>query len=266
MSDNAPAAGPGLAHIEQGRGAPVVLLHAFPLSGAMWRATLDRFAPSARVLAPDLPGFGRSPRLTPPSIAGMAAGVLAWLDRLGLGEPIVLGGLSMGGYVAFEVLRQAPRRVRALGLFSTRAEADAPEQRAARAALITRIRGQGVAAALSGMPPKLLGGTTLRDQPMLVEQVQRWVGEAGADAVTDALQAMADRCDATDLLPRVSCPALVIAGAEDSLIPAAAAEGMAQRIPRATLAVLPAAGHLANLEQPAAFHDALGRFLGVLVA
>ena len=249
-----------LAHVEQGRGAPVVLLHAFPLSGAMWAATLEALAPVARALAPDLPGFGRSPRLPRPSIAGMAAAVLAWMDQVGVAQA-ALCGLSMGGYVAFELMRQAPRRVRALGLCSTRAVADTPEQRAARLALIDRVHAQGARSILAGTVPKLLGQTTLRSNPALVEQVGGWVSQADAGGVIDALQAMADRRDAADLLPGILVPALVVAGEEDALIPVAAAQTMAQRLARATLTSIPAAGHLVNLEQPAAFHAALTQFL-----
>ena len=253
-----------LAHREAGAGAPIVLLHAFPLSGAMWQETLTQCGLRARVLAPDLPGFGRSARAAAPSIGGMADAVLEWLDETGVREPVVLGGLSMGGYVAFELVRRAADRVRALVLCSTRATADTPEQRQGRRSLISRIEREGLSAALAGMLPKLLGPTSLQASPRLVEQVRGWIGQADRDGIVDALRAMADRRDATATLPSLRCPALVVAGGEDALILPAAAEAMARALPAASLEVIPQAGHLVNLEQPARFHGALSRFLSAV--
>ena len=253
-----------LHHAEQGTGAPLVLLHAFPLTHAMWDA--ERAGSAAwRILTPDLPGFGRSPRLREPSIIGMAEAVLAWLDHLGIREPIVVGGLSMGGYVALELVQRAPERVRGLGLFSTRATADTPEQRQARAALIEQVRQRGAAAALAGMRSKLLGPTTLGTNPAAVEQVTEWVGRADAGGVSDALRAMAERRDHTELLPAIACPALIVAGTEDAVVPPSASEAMARQLPRSTFVVIPGAGHLVNLEQPTRFHQALAGFLRGLV-
>ena len=250
-----------LAYSEQGRGAPLVLLHAFPLSRAMWQETLERVAPFARAIAPDLPGFGLSLRQPKPLIRSMAAAVLELLDELGLREPVILAGLSMGGYVAFEVVRQAPARVKALGLFSTRAAPDSPEQRAARMALVERIRREGFPPSMPVLLPRLLGETTRASRPAAVERVMQLMRMAHPDGVIDALLAMANRADSTMLLASIPCPTLVVSGAEDTVIPLADATAMAQHLPAAELEIIPEAGHLVNLEQPGLFHAALERWL-----
>ena len=249
---------------ERGRGSALVLLHAFPLSHVMWDAELERFSAIAHVIAPDLYGFGRSPRMPTPSIAAMAAGVVGMLDELGVREPVTLVGLSMGGYVAFEILRQAPGRGGALGVFSTRATADSPQQRDGRFQLIDRIRRDGWGAVGPTLPAKLLGRSTLEHKEDLVRLVSALVQQADPEGVCDALRAMAERGDSTPLLTSIRCPTLVVAGAEDATIPVTDMETMAKAIPKASLAVIQQAGHLVNLEQPAPFHDIVEQWLGLL--
>jgi pimeloyl-ACP methyl ester carboxylesterase len=242
-----------LAHAEAGTGAPVVLLHAFPLSRAMWQADAARLASMARVVLPDLPGFGGSPRLAHPSITGMAAALAALLDVLKIQEPVILGGLSMGGYVALEFIRQCPGRVKALGLFSTRASADSPQQREGRMALIGQLEAAGVGLLMTSSVPKLVGRTTQATRPAVLAHIERLVRAASREGVSDALRAMAERPDARTLLAGIRCPVLVIAGDEDALIPAQESRAMAQAIPGAKLEIIPQAGHLVNLEQPEMF-------------
>ncbi len=250
-----------LAYDDEGRGIPLVLLHAFPLSRMMWEAERTAFARSCRVVIPDLPGFGRSPRQAAPSISQMASSVLTLLDDLGVREPAIVAGLSMGGYVAFEIVRQAPHRVRALGLFSTRAVPDNPEQRGRRLKAAERIRQEGVQPFATSILPNLLGRTTRAQRPELVERLAVQSVRNDPDGVVDALLAMAQRQDSTDLLPFIRCPVMVIAGDEDALIPVAQAEDMRRRIPGATLEVIRQAGHLVNVEQPEAFQAVFGRWV-----
>ncbi len=250
-----------LHYIEQGSGVPLVLFHAFPLSGAMWHGEMKQLHPLVRVIAPDLPGFGSSARLPQPSIAGMAQAVATLLDRLNIREPALIAGLSMGGYVAFEFLRQFPTRVKALGLFSTRAAADSPQQRQGRLNLIERLKKEGIEVLIQSTLPKLLGPTTMRNQPTLVSQVEQAIRQATVEGITDALQAMADRRDSGSLLAGIACSTLVMAGAEDTLIPAQEGEGMAKSIPGARLEIIPQAGHLMNLEQPDTFQSVIGSWI-----
>ena len=237
--------------VSKGAGPPVVLLHAFPLSGAMWNAQLRPLSRQARVIVPDLPGFGRSPRLATPSIAGMAQALARLLDDLDVREPAVVAGLSMGGYVALEFWRQYPERVRALGLLSTRAGADSAPQRRTRAQLARDVRAHGVAPLARAMAPKLVSPATRRRRPEVVRRL-RWLMRANRPGgVADALSAMAQRRDSTPLLRRIRVPVLIVAGLDDAVIPVEEARRMRRAIRTAVLHVLPRAGHLLNLEQPA---------------
>ncbi|MBI3322888.1 MAG: alpha/beta fold hydrolase [Candidatus Omnitrophica bacterium] len=251
-----------LAHQSAGEGIPFLLFHAFPLSSAMWAAEIPRLAHRCRVVAPDLPGFGGSPRQEKPSIAGMAQEAAALLDHLGIREPVVAGGLSMGGYVTFEYLRQFPERVRALALISTRAAADTPEARAKRLKAVEEIRAKGLEAFSRAVLPNLVGKTTLSSRPEVCRRVTELILANRPEGVADALLAMAARRDSADLLELIRVPTLVVAGDEDTFIPVDEARALQGRIRGCRLEVIPQAGHLVNLEQPARFQQALEQFLG----
>jgi 3-oxoadipate enol-lactonase len=208
---------------------------------------------------PDLPGFGRSPRLSKPSIAGMAQALARLLDELDVREPAVVAGLSMGGYVALEFWRRYPERVRGLGLLSTRAGADSPKQRRTRAQVARDVRAHGLAPLARSMGPKLLSPATLRRRPGVVRALRRMILSNRKGGVADALQAMAGRRDSMPLLGRIRVPALIVAGADDVVIPASEARLMRRAIRGAVLNVLPNAGHLLNLERPADVNRLLGR-------
>ena len=240
---------------------PVVLVHAFPLSHAMWQAQVEALAPQFRVIVPDLPGFGGSARQVKPSISQMAQEIAALLDQQKITEPVFIGGLSMGGYVVFEFLRQFPQRVRGLGFFSTRAAADTAEAREGRLKTAQKIQAEGLQSFSKVILPKLLGKTTMESNPAVVRQVTDLILASKPEGVADALLAMADRRDSTDLLGAVRVPTLVVAGEQDSFIPPAEAEAMARAIPGAQLHVIKEAGHLLNLEQPAPFQQLLTQFL-----
>lgn len=247
-------------YLEAGGGWPVVLLHAFPLSADMWQPQLERVPDGWRFLAPDLRGFGPAATDAAATLADMASDVGGWLDRLHI-DNAVIGGLSMGGYVTLALFRLAPERFDALILANTKATADTAEGRAARDRMSALVRTGGAAAVADQMIPKLLGATTQATRPDLASQVRRLIEANGAAGLDGAIHAMRDRADATDLLPRLGRPALVLAGEEDELIPVAEADRMARQLSRSQLVVLPQSGHLANLETPLVFSDALANFL-----
>ena len=244
-----------------GKEISVVLIHAWPLSSEMWARQAEGLQKIARVILPDLPGFGRSPRQARPSIPGMAEAVAQLLDSLKIKEPVFIGGLSMGGYVALEFLRQFPQRVRGLGLFSTRAAADTPEARARRMQTIQQIRSDGLKAFSEKVILNLLGETSVRTKPEVVRHVKEMILTNQAEGVTDALLAMAERRDSTDLLKSIKCPTVVIAGEEDTFIPLKEAESFAKQIPGVQFHAIKKAGHLANLEAPDIFQALLEKFL-----
>ncbi|SHG02983.1 Pimeloyl-ACP methyl ester carboxylesterase [Streptoalloteichus hindustanus] len=244
--------------IDNGIGRALVLLHAFPVDAGMWDAVRAPLAEHVRVVTPDQRGLGRTPLADgaehpPPDLDAVAGDVLRLLDDLGL-ERAVLGGCSMGGYVAMAVLRRAPERVAGLVLASTRASADGEEQRATRLAAAARAEADGTAGWLAdAMLPNLLGVTSRDERPEVVATVRSLVERQPASGVAWAQRAMAARPDSSDLLRATRVPALVLAGAEDRLMPPEVARGLADLLPNSELAVLPRSGHLAPVETPDAF-------------
>lgn len=250
-----------LAYESSGQGIPLVFIHAFPLSSRMWGSLVKGLGPRVKVIAPDLPGFGQTPSQAKPSIPEMAQEVARLLDSLMVKEPVMIAGLSMGGYVAFEFLRRFPNRVRGLGLFSTRPGTDTPQAREKRLKTARDIRDAGLEPFATTILPNLVGKTTLERKPDLVHEIKHMILSNSREGVACALLAMADRRDSTDLLATIKCPTLIIAGREDSLIPFSEAETMHSKILNSRLHIIEKAGHLANLEQPAEFQKILENFL-----
>jgi 3-oxoadipate enol-lactonase len=239
-----------------------VFLHAFPLNAEMWRAQLAAAPAGWRMIAPDYRGFGQCPafEMAAARMNDLAGDVIDLLDHLEIAQVVVVG-CSMGGYVAFELLASAPSHVSGLVLVDTRAGADTDEGKAGRRKMLEMVDTGGSAAVADQMTPKLLGATTQRQQPDLVKQVHRMITAANPAAIRMAITAMMERKDMTPLLPGIAVPTLVVAGAEDTLIPPAAIDDLHNSITRSGLATIELAGHLPSLEQPAAFDAALSRFL-----
>src|SRR5215213_8335221 len=210
-----------MSYRDLGEGDPLILLHAFPLNGRMFESQMRAFSGGHRVVAPDYPGFGRSPR-TPaqPDVHYYAEGVLSLLDRLHF-ERVILGGVSMGGYVAFECMRLFPERVSALVLANTRPESDPEEMREIRNEIALSVAKEGV----------------------------------------EALGAMRERPDSRPLLGEINVPTLVIGGEEDGISSPEIIGDMAAKIPGARRLTIPNTAHLSNLEAPEKFNAALSDFL-----
>ncbi|MBX6364070.1 MAG: alpha/beta fold hydrolase, partial [Gemmatimonadetes bacterium] len=210
---------------ESGRGEAVLLVHGFPLSSALWEEQLRAVPDGWRFIAPDLPGFGAS-RLDaagPLTMDGLAYRLVTLLEELGLRRAVVCG-LSMGGYIALALWRRHPARVRALVLANTRASADTPSARATRLEDAARVRREGTAALIESMIPRLLPEATRRQKPDLVERLRAMMRAASPEAVAAALEGMAERPDSTPMLHTIEVPALVVAGADDAIIPLADAQ------------------------------------------
>ena len=244
----------------RGEGAAVLFVHGFPLDRTMWRhqvAALGRW----KRIAPDLRGVGAS---TAPaegySMTRYADDLVAVLDALGVRQTAVCG-LSMGGYIVFELLRRHPDRVKAIILADTRAEADSAEAKRARDELAALALAQGQDAVAARLLPKLLGRSTHSAQPEVVGQVREMIRRVSVPGMVGALRAMRDRFDSTETLRAVLVPTLVLVGSEDQIVTPAAAQAMATRVPGAHFAIIPAAGHLPPLEQPLATGRVLTDFL-----
>jgi pimeloyl-ACP methyl ester carboxylesterase len=250
---------------EAGAGRPLVLLHAFPLSAAMWLDQREGLADGCRVITPDLRGFGGSPLgADEPDLAEMADDVAALIDRLGY-DRVVLGGLSMGGYVAMAFVRQHPQRLAGLVLADTKAGADTPAAAANRERIAAAVLADHNSTVLvDEVLPALVGPTTVTSRALVHGRVRGLVQSAPAHAVAWAQRAMARRPDSTADLAWVDVPTLVIVGEEDTLTPLAEAEAMAAAVPAARLVRIPGAGHLSAVEAPAEFNAAVRSFLAGL--
>jgi 3-oxoadipate enol-lactonase len=239
----------------------LVLLHAFPLNARMWEGQLALADRGWRVVAPQLRGVDGATADPPAaSMDDYAGDVIDLLDALHI-KTAVVGGLSMGGYVAFALLRHAARYVQGLILADTRPQADTPEAVEGRKKLLKIVEEHGPSAVADQMLPKLLGETTQKTRPEVVERVRSLVLANSADAIAGAIRALMSRPDSTPLLASIHVPTLIIVGDQDGVTPRPLAEDMHRAIPGSELVVIQGAGHLTNLEAPAAFTDALARFL-----
>lgn len=247
-----------LSFVEAGSGRPVVLLHAFPLHREIFAEQLAALAGRARVITPDLRGFGASPGPgdEPPSIDVLADDVVALLDRLGI-DSCILGGLSLGGYVTMNILRRFPERVSGAILMDTKGGADDDEARATRARIAAAVLEQGTRA-LRPMLDGLLGETTRRDRPEVVRRVTGWLDGASPASVAWAQKAMAERPSSLDVFAEVTVPSFVVVGEQDTISPHDEALAIAQAFePPVPVYVIPEAGHLSSVENPESVTGAL---------
>lgn len=244
-------------------GDPIVLLHPFPLDADYWAPQLAEPPAGWRLVAPDLRGFGpEAPPGPAVSIDDYARDVLDLLDRLAI-DRAVIAGVSMGGYVAFALLRRAPDRVRALVLANTRMDADPPEGRAAREKMLALLAREGSAGVAREMP-KLLGETTERERPEVKDALRARIEATPAAAMEAAVRAMMARPDSAATAAAFGGPALIVSGDEDALTPPPLQRAMHAAMAGSALETIPGAGHLASLERPEAFNRVLQRFLHTL--
>ncbi len=234
------------------KGMPVVLIHGFPMSGAMWEPQLEALK-AYRVLIPDLRGFGATPLVAPWMLEHSASDILETIP----GKAVFVG-LSMGGYIALRIAEAAPERVSALVLCDTRAEPDANENKIKRAAAIDFVRANGVDAFLA---PFLKDAVTA---PKAAEFLRGVAAKASPEAVMAALVALAARPDAAPGLSKIKVPTAILVGSQDKITPLPLSEAMRSRIPGAELHIIPDAGHFSNAENPAVFNDRLTAFLSRL--
>jgi pimeloyl-ACP methyl ester carboxylesterase len=250
---------------EAGSGAPVLLLHGFPLDRSLWSAQLAAPPAGARLIAVDLPLFGESAGAEIPSLDHWADWCIAVCDSLGI-DKVVVGGLSMGGYLAFAIWRRHRERVRALVLADTRAGADTDEGKEKRLAMKELATDEGAGAVAAAMMPGMVGKTTRASRPQVVDILDTMMRTTSVRAIHDALDAMRTRVDSTPTLATIDVPTLIICGDEDALTPVKESEAMHRAIPQSQLASLPGAGHASCLEHPAAFTALLSGFLTANVA
>jgi pimeloyl-ACP methyl ester carboxylesterase len=252
-----------IAYDDVGTGLPVVFIHGFPHNRTLWAPQLGGLLTRARCIAPDLRGFGESEINGPYTMDSYADDVINVLDALHIGRAVI-AGLSMGGYVAFALWRRHRDRVRGLILADTRAGADSDETRAKRREMIALARARGSGAVADAQIAGMVGRTTREKHPDIADAVHQMLAVAPVEGVVGALEAMMDRPDSTPTLATIDVPTLIIVGEEDVLTPPKEARAMHEQIAGSRLEILACAGHVSNVERPAAFNHVASEFLGVL--
>jgi pimeloyl-ACP methyl ester carboxylesterase len=251
-----------IAYTDEGVGRPILFVHGYPLNRRMWSPQVSGLSSQFRILAPDLRGHGDSTATSSPYPMDLLATDLAsFLDKLEVNEPVVLCGLSMGGYVSLAFNQLFPDRLAGLVLAATRASPDSAEAKIGRQRASELVQKEGLRAIVTGMIPRLFAPQTLATRPELVQEVKEIMLQTSIQGVLGDLAGMMERPDSTPSLPGIQTPTLVIHGADDQIIPLAEAITMAETIPGARLVILKEAGHLLNLEQAEAFNSALRDFL-----
>jgi pimeloyl-ACP methyl ester carboxylesterase len=247
-------------------GAPaLVLLHGFPLDRRVWQDQLGNqqtpgVSDVARVIAPDLRGFGESKSTASFTLEDLADDVHALLSDLGA-LPAVLGGLSMGGYVALAYAKKYPTDLRGLVLIDTKAEGDTTEGKQGREKMIALVKEKGSAAVAEQMMPKMMAPDAPAQRPHVARQIRSIMEACPPQTIAHALAAMRDRPDHTCDLPSVPAPTLIIVGEHDAITPPEKAQAMAGEIPNVELVTIAGAGHMSPMEQPQQVNDALRRFV-----
>ena len=253
-----------IGYDDVGAGDPVVFLHGFPHHRGLWAPQLAALLGHARCIAPDLRGFGETTAAEPYSMDRYADDLACLLDALRI-EKVVVCGLSMGGYVALAFWRRHRGRVRALILADTKAGADSEEGRRKREEMIALARDRGSAAVADSMINGMVGKSTREKVPEIADSVHRMLESAPVDGVVGALRAMMSRPDSTPTLDTIDVPTLILVGEEDVLTPPKEAELLHRGIRGSRLEVISGAGHVSNLERPAAVNHVIGEFLASVV-
>jgi len=251
-----------MSYDDNGSGPALLLIHGFPLCRRMWYPQVKALVSSGfRVITPDLRGFGESDSPEGPySMDLFADDMAALLDHLGV-EEAVIGGMSMGGYILFNLLERHRSRVRAACFITTRANADDEAGKERRLAMAREVKKFGPQLAANAFEKMLFADESITGRPKLMDEVYSWMTANDSRGIAGGLLAMRERKEYLPLLAGFSVPALAIGAEGDKAAPPENARAIAAGIPGCRLAIIPHAGHMANLENPGAFNDALLEFL-----
>jgi 3-oxoadipate enol-lactonase len=251
--------GIALDYSDEGQGVPLVLIHGFANDRTLWQPQVDALRARYRVIAPSLRGFGESSDTdgSPVSMDAYAQDVVGLLEHLGI-DAAVVGGISLGGYVALAMAVSHPRRVRALVLANTRAGADPPEWKAFREDMVSSVQARGAEAVVENYADKPFA----RDCPAdIKERVRAMIRRQRTPGLVSGTRGMAARPDRTAALASIRVPTLVIHGTDDQYIPSSEAQLMHRAIEGSRYVNLERAGHLSNVDSAARFNAVLEAFL-----
>ncbi|MGC8775380.1 MAG: alpha/beta fold hydrolase [Chlorobaculum sp.] len=235
----------------------VLLLHAFPVSSQMWEPQLAPLAESGyRVIAPAVYGFESTPSRPGWSMDDYAHDLARLVEALGWKSATIVG-LSMGGYQAMAFYRLYPELTKSLVLCDTRANADTPQAFSVRQEFRKAVMEKGSEEAAARMVPNFFAKETYASNQQLVEKTRKSIVRQTPEDISEAMRAIAEREDSTEMLTEITCPTLIMNGMEDTATPPEIAATMHALIPGSKLELIPSAGHLSNLDQPAMFNGIL---------
>ena len=250
-----------LAVAKCGLGPPVFFLHGYPLSNRMWDTTLRKLSENFCCIAPDFRGFGESSEeISGFQMSDLAADTVWLMDQLGFTTASIVG-LSMGGYVAFEIWARFADRISNLVLCDTRAGVDTPEAAAARWKASEQVLEVGTRKIVEPMIARLIGERTRDQLPDVVANLEAMMFQTRPSTIAWAQQAMAQRRDFTELLPSIQTRTLLVVGEHDVISTAREMKSIASAIPKAKLEIILDSGHMPPMECPDAFSDVLQSWL-----
>lgn len=258
--------GSQLAVSDQGSGDVVVFVHGFPFDHRMWQPVISRLSVQGfRCVAPDLRGFGQSDFTEGVvSIERFAEDIAAILESLRIEEPIILCGLSMGGYISLQFAKKFPKRLKTLVLCDTKTAADSPEAAENRRRTADSLPQDGLGPLVEGMIPKVLCEKTLKEKPQLLAALKEQMLSHHPLGVAAAARGMAERRDSSDILAALDCPVWVLCGDQDAISPPAEMQAMAETAKTSRFALIADSGHLAPLENPEQWTSEFLEFYGTL--
>lgn len=245
----------------EGEGSPLLLVHGFPLDHHMWDAVIPQLAAKHLVIAPDLRGFGKSEghvEIAPMEL--LADDLASLLNALEVTAPITFCGLSMGGYIGWQMWRRHSDRLARLIQLDTRAAADSEVQARARGVNAEHVLANGMSEVPQAMLPKLLSEKTIENQPQVADSLRDIILRQDPRAAAAAQRGMAQRPDVTNWLPEISLPTLVLCGSDDGISPPAEMQAFTGKIPGAQFLEIPNAGHMVPMEDPNATVKAILEF------
>ncbi len=240
---------------------PIIFLHGYPFDKTMWKGQLDFLKSSYRAIAIDIRGFGKSTdEESTLSIDMFGNDLIQFMDKLNIDKAIICG-LSMGGYIALNLIKRFPSHFEALILCDTQCIADTAEGREKRYKTIEEIKAEGVTNFNEGFIKKVFHKDSIKNKTKLVEQLSDVVFTNSKNIICKGYAALAEHLETCSSLSKISIPTLIICGREDQVTPLAQSEFMNKNIKGSILHIIDNAGHVSNLEQPKEFNKYLGEFL-----
>lgn len=240
---------------------PVIFLHGFPFDKTMWDAQLDFLKSSFRLIACDIRGFGNSKdEESALSIDLYGDDLIMFMDKLNIEKAIVCG-LSMGGYIALNVINRFPTRFEAVILCDTQCNADSFEAKEKRYRIINEIEDDGANKFNEGFIKKVFHKNSITNKREIVGQLRQVVFSNSPQIICHGLAALANRSETCSMLSEITIPTLIICGREDEVTPLVQSEFMHKNINGSIMHVIDNAGHVSNLEQPHEFNKHLYDFL-----